>query len=99
VTQEDSYYVETTLGTYTIAEHIFPANPQNWRSSHSVPDDVPRGVPALWAAAKQRLDSGDPGPVTAQRDYQNYILASQATILHKYSASIDRYKQEKLLPD
>src|SRR5262249_8758701 len=43
-------------------------------------------------------DSGNPGPVTAREDYDNYILASQSSILHKFSGSIDQYKKDGVLP-
>lgn len=100
-TEEWTYVVQTTLGDYTIASHWLPANPDRyrWRSGHSVPDHLPSGTPAFWEQARQRIAAGDPGPVVKRMDYENYILASQKTILKQYSSSIEHYRKAKLLPD
>jgi hypothetical protein len=99
-TEEWTFTIDTTLGEYTIAANNLPTNPDahRWRSSHAVPDDLPSGIPAFWQQAKSRLDRGEPGPVTARREYANYILASQNTILKRYSDSIERYRQAGLMP-
>lgn len=99
-TEEWTFKVRTTLGEYLIASHNLPTDPDNhrWRSGKRVPSNLPSGIPADWQAVKQRLQQNKPGPVIAQRSYVNYILASQHTILKKYSADIDRYKQQGLLP-
>jgi hypothetical protein len=96
-TEEDSYYVNTTVGQYTIAANIFPPYAQEWRSGSGF-DGVSRQIPSAWSAAKQRLDSGNPGPVTKENSYDNYILASSSTILHQYSPSIKSYQDKGLLP-
>lgn len=104
VKTETTYAVQTTLGEFTIAEHRFPNDPQTqrWRERESVPqhliDSAGVGEPPFWAAAKQRLDSGKPGPVTKRMSYDNYILASDRSILRQYSAEIERYKSHGLLP-
>lgn len=99
--EEWQFTIDTTLGTYTIADANAPTNPEahRWRASESVPDYIPSGIPQFWSDAKKRLDAGDPGPVMARREYANYILASQSSILKKYSPSIDTYKKAGLLPD
>lgn len=99
-TEEWTFKVRTTLGDYLIASHWLPTNPDNhrWRSGKRVPGDIPSGIPQFWQEVKDRLAQNKPGPVTARREYKNYILASQHTILHKYSADIARYKAEGLLP-
>jgi len=101
-TEEWNFSVETTLGTYTIAGANLPTNPSQHRwepqRGESLDGSLPSGIPPFWQAAKDRIDAGNPGPVTARRDYANYILASQSTILHKYSDAIDQYKKAGVLP-
>lgn len=98
--EEWTFTVQTTLGEYTIADRNLPTDPNShrWRAWERIPDNIASGVPVFWEQAKQRVDSGDPGSVTARRQYENYILASQSTILQRYSDSIDTYKQQQLLP-
>lgn len=100
VTQEWTFVVHTTLGDYVIADRNLPDNPNayRYRAWVSVPEDIPHGIPGFWTAAKQRVDSGYPGPVTARRQYENYILASQHTILKRFSADIDAYAKSGMLP-
>ncbi len=104
VTEEWTFLVHTTLGTFTIAANNFPTNPENYRytspegASRPAPDDVPRGIPAFWQEAKNRIDANQPGPVTVRKEYDNLILASQHTILKKYSQDIQRYKKEGVFP-
>ena len=75
VNREYSFYVDTTLGRYTIATNLFPENPQanRWRAGHSIPQHVISnagvGEPPFWAVARSRCDLNQPGPVTARRDY------------------------------
>jgi hypothetical protein len=97
-TEEHTYTVDTTLGQYTIASHIFSENPREW-DGNGIPGDVERGVPEFWEAARRRIASGDPGPVTKVEDYDNYILASQKTILHDNSSAVNRLREEDLLPE
>lgn len=47
----------------------------------------PDAAPAQWAAAKARIDAGTPGPATSVHTYDNWILASQQTVLTRYSAA------------
>lgn len=95
---EYSYYVDTTLGEYTIADHIFAENPREWRSGSGIPSGVERGIPPLWQAATDRVAAGDPGPVTKRMSYDNYILASDASILKEYSDTISKFQEAGLLP-
>jgi len=101
VTEEWTFVVRTTLGDYVIADRNLPSNPDayRYRAWVPVPGDIPRGIPEFWTAAKQRVDSGNPGPVTARRSYDNYILASQNTILKRYSGDIASYEKNGLLPE
>ena len=104
VDMEMTYVVATTLGNYTIADHRFPDNPQShrWRRSAAIPDYVidAAGVGAhpFWTQAKARIESGFPGPVTKRASYDNYILASDRTILKQYSSYIEGYLKAGLLP-
>ena len=105
VKTETNYSVSTTLGDYEIASHLFPDNPQanRWRDSVDIPqhviDRAGCGIPPFWAAVKMRVDSGKPGPVTQRRKYDNYILASDLTILKQYSDAIDKYRSAGLLSE
>ncbi|MDP2598731.1 MAG: hypothetical protein Q8P49_02785, partial [Candidatus Liptonbacteria bacterium] len=45
-----------------------------------------------------RIDAGDPGPVSVRRPYNNYILASDQTILKQYSGDIAGFDASGLLP-
>lgn len=98
-TEEVSYYVDTTLGRFTIADHIFGPNSKPWRWGRRLPGRVEVGPPAAWTAAQSRLNSGRPGPVVERHDYDNYILASESQTLKRFSSSIDRYREAGLLPD
>lgn len=105
VDKETTYVVQTTLGDYSIAEHRFPVDPDNhrWRKSHPVPDwkisNAGVGEPQFWVQAKQRIESGKPGPVTKRDSYTNYILASEKTIFRQYSGAVKQYKSAGLLPE
>lgn len=102
---ETDYFVKTTLGDYTIDENRLPLNPQQhrWRKSESVPASIIEragvGEHPFWTAAKSRVDSGSPGPVTKKMQYDNYILASDASILKQYSEDMEYYKRKGLLPN
>jgi hypothetical protein len=89
-TMEWDFTVRSTLGDFHI-ERTFPDNAQPYRGDR-VRGDVRRGVPPFWTAARDRIAAGTPGPVTVKKDYENYILASQSTILHKFSGQLDQYK-------
>ena len=99
-TEEWTLVVNTTLGDYVIADRNLPDHPNNYRyrAYESVPEDLPHGIPDFWTEAKKRLSAGEPGPVTARRTYENYILASEHTILKRYSKDIKGYAKEGLLP-
>ncbi len=99
-TEEWTFVVKSTVGDFTIAANNLPTDPDShrWRWSHSVPSYLPSGVPDFWWAVKQRLDAGNPGPVTVRKSYDNFILASQKTNLHKFSGDIDGYLKAGLLP-
>jgi hypothetical protein len=103
-TEEWTFVVRTTVGDFYIAENWLPTDPEQYRyrspegNSRRAPGHLYRGVPEFWQRAKDRIDSNQPGPVTARKTYENYILASDRTILKKYSTDIDRYKKEGLFP-
>lgn len=98
--EEWTFSIDTTLGQYIVANHWLPTDPKNhrFRQNKSVPDKFPSGIPAFWAQAKARIDAGSPGPVTKRMEYDNYILASDATILKQYSNKIEKLKEAGLLP-
>ncbi len=99
--EEWTFVIHTTVGDYVIADRNLPENPNayRFRAWVSVPEDLPHGIPPFWTAAKQRVNSGNPGPVTARRSYDNYILASQHTILKRFSGDIDTYTKSGLMPE
>ena len=102
--QEWTFIVRTTLGDYTIAESRLPDNPDanRWDSGVPVSADVISqagiGIPDFWAGARDRLAAGNPGPVTQQHQYDNYILASDAPTYRAYSSSLRSLKAAGLLP-
>ena len=100
-TEEWTFGIDTTLGYYTIASHWLPTNPDShrWRAGITVPSRLYSGIPEFWAAAKARIDAGKPGPVTKRMKYDNYILASDHTILKQYSDRIEGYRSKNLFPD
>lgn len=104
VDYEYEYSIQTTLGKYEVAKGVFPENPQlhRWRNSESIPQNVidvaGTGDPPFWVAVKKRCDSNSPGPVTKKHNYPNYILASERTLMKQYSADIEEYRKQNLLP-
>lgn len=90
-TVEWDFTINTTLGSYHI-ERTFADDPQPYRDSHGLRGGVRHGAPPFWQDALNHLNVGDPRPVTVKKDYKNYILASQSTILHKFSADVAAYK-------
>lgn len=100
-TEEWTFTVNTTLGEYVIGNHWLPTNPNShrWRAGKAVPSRIPSGIPEFWAEAKKRVDAGKPGPVTKRMPYDNYILASDKSILKEFSAKIDEYLESGVLPE
>ncbi len=104
VKQEYDFYVDTTLGRYIIATNMFPTNPQanRWRPSKQIPDhtisNAGTGEPSFWVEAHNRCLANQPGPVTARREYPNYVLASEHTLMKEHSGDIADYRAKNLLP-
>lgn len=99
-TEEWVFTVKTTLGDYVVGNHWLPDNPNahRWRASKAVPASIPSGTPKLWQEAKNRVDAGRPGPVTKRMPYENYILASDKSILKEFSTQVGKYEDAGLLP-
>lgn len=101
---EYSFYVDTTLGTYTIDSNRLPSRPNQhrWRSWHSVPghviDAAGTGEPDFWARARARIAQSNPWPVTKTYRYDNFVLASRHTILRQYRGAADEYLAQRLMP-
>jgi hypothetical protein len=101
---ETTWTIATTLGDYTVGNHWLPDHPElhrlgnRWGSYDSLDHSLSFGTPSSWTAAALRLQTGNPGPVTAQRDYPNYVLASQDSILKNNNDSIGRYLKASLMP-
>lgn len=101
-THEWTFVVETTVGDFTIASHNLPTNPNQhrWRQSKRVPEGrFPTGMPQFWADAKARLDANNPGPACKRYSYDNYILASQTSIMQRFNDSIEVYTKDGMLPE
>lgn len=100
-TYEWTFTVQTTLGEYTIAWHNLPTDPDShrWRRGVRVPSRYASGIPDFWAAVRDRLAAGNPGPVTRRMPYENYILASQTSILKRFNADVEQYTNAGMLPD
>lgn len=104
VTVETTYEVDTTLGNYTIASHCMPASPEQtrWefgkRRLRAIPQSVLGnaciGEPPFWTKVEGRIIAKAPGPVTARKSYDNYVLASEQTILKGYSSNVERFKSK-----
>lgn len=90
----------TTLGPYYIGRYA----PPNYREEMKK-DKLPSGfgkddyvIPQVWLDCQARIAAYNPGPVTKRMDYDNFILASDMTILKEYSDFITEYKDGGLLP-
>lgn len=90
-THEWDFSINTTLGNYHI-ERTFPTDAQLFRGDHGLSGNVRVGVPPFWQDASDHLKAGDPRPVTVKKTYDNYLLASQDSILHQFSDAVDKYK-------
>lgn len=103
-TEEWTMTVRHTLGDTQIAYRFLPENPNNYRFRRGVRVPEQRfksttGYHPFWLEVRERIRNDDPGPVTLRFSYDNFILASQSSILKKYNDSIERYTTQKLLPD
>lgn len=95
-TEETTYYVDTTIETFTIAKSVMTGEP--FRAYERNIPGGKQGAPQAWIEAKTRVEAGTPGPVTTVKPYKNYILASQDEFFEKYSDQIDVLKEKGLLP-
>jgi hypothetical protein len=102
--EEWSFFVSSTLQEFVIAENRLPDNPDSkrWDRSERVPRSVVEragtGIPEFWSDVRSRIGANAPGAVTVTRPYDNYVLASERTILKQYSGAIARLDSLKLLP-
>jgi hypothetical protein len=92
-TQESSYYIDSTIGSFTVAQNLMTG--ESFRVSR--PMGAQEQAPEAWVAAKNRIDSNNPGPVTAVHQYKNFLLASEATLFKKYEGEIEQYQKEGLI--
>lgn len=95
-TQETSYYINSTVDKFVVASSLMTGT--EYRPSERRIPGGRQSDPALWTEAKARIDAGNPGPVTAVKEYKNYILASQDTLFKEYSDRIEDLKAKNLLP-
>lgn len=92
--EETTYTIDTTLGGYTVGTYM--TGPE-YRAGTSIPGGQVTEPPAVWSAAKARVDAGQPGGVFEQNSYKNYLHASETSILKHYSADIEAYQADGLL--
>ncbi|MCA9308883.1 hypothetical protein KC973_00745 [Candidatus Saccharibacteria bacterium] len=98
-TEEYNYWLLDSLGdTHELWMGWFSTSPQEWRGGHGIPSDVGRGVPPEWTRIKELIAEGRAPGVTKENTYTNYVLASTNSILKPFSADVERYKEEGLLP-
>lgn len=94
--EETTYRIETSFGTTTVGTYM--TGPEYRPHERSIPGGQVTEPPAIWTAAKNRIDSGQPGAAFKQNSYRNLLHASESTILKQYSEDIEIYKGEGLLP-
>lgn len=94
--QETDFIVRSTVDDYTIGNDVMTGDQFRWE--RGIPGGKVTEAPAAWTEAKNRIDAGKPGPVTAVKDYKNYILASQKSLFKKYADNIEDFKSKSLLP-
>lgn len=94
--EETSYDVLTTLGNFSAGASLMTG--EQFRPSKSIPGGRVTTPPALWVAAKQRIDSGNPDGVTSRHEYKNFILSSDETLFASYSGNIDKLVADNMLP-
>lgn len=94
-TQESTFTVDTTVQSFTIASNVMTGS--EYRFGRGIPGGI-QGAPQAWTDAKNRIDSGKPGPVSVVKDYKNFILASQKTLFSEYADNIEDMKGKNLLP-
>lgn len=92
--EETTYTIDTTLGGYTVGTYM--TGPE-YRAGTSIPGGQVTEPPAVWSAAKARVDAGQPGGVFKQNSYKNYLHASETSILKHYSTDIEAYQEDGLL--
>jgi len=100
LTKEYRYEILDSLpgGSHTLPQVYGATEPVAW-GDRDVPGDIPLGPPEEWVKSKERLDIGDPRPVTRMYTYDNFILATQEDAYLPFSADIDQYREEGILPD
>jgi hypothetical protein len=94
--QETDFIIKTTVDDYTVGNNVMTGDQYRW--DRAIPGGKVTEAPAAWREAKQRLDAGQPGPVTAVKQYKNFILASQDTLFRTYAENIEDFKAKGLLP-
>ena len=103
--EEKDYTINDTLGqTFTIGANCVDPSFPRWKGSDEWSSNTPGtpscvGIPPFWQAASDRIAAGSPGYTSGRFSYDNFILASQQTILREYSDQIEYYRSNGLLPE
>ncbi len=106
-TVEHRYSIMSSMGKapdgrmeFTFPAVYLDANPMAPAGTiaRPIPQDIPRGAPADWLAAKARKEAGDPRAATKLVAYEDPILAVNDT-LKAYSSDREKYQKAGLLPD
>jgi hypothetical protein len=96
--KEYSYAITDSLGGTFNFPGVYLKDTEAFTDT-AIPAEIPRGDPAEWTDAKQRLEARDPRPVTRLFSYDNYILASGDDLLKAYSDDVEQYLEEGILPE
>jgi hypothetical protein len=103
-TMEYNYTLVDNFGnSYPVAMNVYDNNPQQYRSeedgdTHSIPGDVPRGIPARWQQVDTLVKEHNAPPVAVDDSYENVILGAEAKSFIEQSADVPALKDAKLLP-
>lgn len=96
--KEYSYVITDSIGGSFSFPYAYVKDGEGYQGK-AIPKEIPRGDPEEWTDAKQRLDEGNPRPVTRLFDYNNYVLASHDDLLKPFSENVERYLKEGILPE
>lgn len=99
VTVEHNFTTTDSLGGTHKFDTYIDAQATAWRAGRVIPSNIPRGTPKMWQKARTALDAGRGIPMTEVGEYENYILASQDSLLKASSDDIAKLKKSKLLPE
>lgn len=93
--QETSYYVDTTLGQFTLAKSLMTGD--QFRRGHAIRGGQ-QGDPQSWTDVKVRTEANNPNPVTKVGKYDNFLLGNSKNVFQHNESNIASLKEANLLP-